>query len=147
MARRYTTLLLASRLQREIDQLFQEIGQATEALEAADWQPAIDVYETEDHVHVLADLPGVDPANVELEVAGNLLTLRGRKSALQPNPRRARFQCVETGRGRFERQLRIETPVNTHRATAELRDGLLHVVLPKVTDRRRASQKIKLQAE
>jgi HSP20 family protein len=147
MARRYTTLLLASRLQREIDQLFQEIGQATEALDAADWQPAIDVYETEEAVHVLADLPGVDPAQVELEVAGNLLTLRGRKNTLQTNPRRARFQCVETGRGRFERQLRIETPVNTHRATAELRDGLLLIVLPKVADRRRASQRVKIQSD
>ena len=140
MAKRYTTLMLASRLQREIDQLFHEIGHAAEALEAAGWQPAIDVFESESSVCVLIELPGVAADDVELSVEGNVLTVRGRKQPPQAHPPRARFQCVETGHGGFERQLRIEAPVNSHQAHAELRDGLLTVVLPRVPDRRRESR-------
>lgn len=147
MARRYTTLLLASRLQREIDQLFQEIGRATEAMEVQDWQPSIDVFETAAAVHVLVELPGVDPSDVELEVAGNLLTLRGRRRSLQHDAARGRFQCVESGHGRFERRLRIEVPVNTHRAVANLRDGLLSIAMPKVNDQRRASHRVAIRVD
>lgn len=140
MARRYTTLMLASRLQREIDQLFHEIGHAAEALDAGGWQPAIDVFENAASICVLIELPGVAAADVELSVEGNLLTVRGRKPPAPDRPARARYQCVETGHGAFERQLRIESPVNSHRGRAELREGLLTVVLPKVPDRRRRNR-------
>jgi HSP20 family protein len=145
MARRYATLMLASRLQREIDQLFRDIGHAAEALDSGDWQPAIDVFETETAVYVLAELPGLATADLELLVEGNLLVLRGRKQPPQAPPARARFQCVETGHGTFERRLRIDAPVNTHRASAALRDGLLTIALPRVADRRRQSRAVKIQ--
>jgi HSP20 family protein len=145
MARRYTTLMLASRLQREIDQLFHEIGQAAEALDAGDWQPAIDVFENETSVCVLVELPGVGAGDVQLSVEGNLLTLRGRKQPSQTHPPKARFQRVETGHGSFERRLRIDAPVNSHQASAELRQGLLTVVLPKVADRRSESRDLAIR--
>ncbi len=144
MARRYATLMLASRLQREIDQLFRDIGHATEALDTGDWQPAIDVFETAATVYVLAELPGMATADLELLVEGNLLVLRGRKQPPHTHLR-GRFQCVETGHGGFERRLRIDAPVNTHRASAELRDGLLTIALPRVADRRRESLVVEIQ--
>lgn len=145
MARRYATLMLASRLQREIDELFREIGRATEAFESGDWQPQIDVFENESEVVVLAELPGVALSDIELLVEGNLLTLRGRKQPPTARPGRARYQCVETAHGRFERRLRIDASVNSHRASAELRHGLLTVVMPKVADRRRESRAVAIE--
>ena len=142
MARRYATLMLASRLQREIDQLFREIGQAADALETSGWQPAIDVFETAKAVFVLVELPGIPAGDLELHVEGNLLTLRGRKQPTQTPPQHARFQMVESGHGAFERKLRVETAVNSHKAEATLRDGLLTIVLPRVADRRQESRKV-----
>jgi HSP20 family protein len=125
-------------LQSELNRLFEEYinpsrlgpGQAPPVdLEPTAWSPAIDVFETPEEVVILADLPGVDPKTIDLSVTGNVLSLRGEKTA-RDLPEGAVAQR-ERQFGAFHRQIALPGDVNFDAAQAEARDGVLKVRLPK----------------
>jgi len=137
-------------LQSELNRLLEDYwnpgrvgpGQATPTdLEPAGWVPAIDVVETPQDVIVLADLPGVDPASIDLSVTGNVLSLRGEKPAGDfPEGAGA---IRERHFGAFHRQVSLPGEVNFDGIQAEARDGVLKVRLPKQEEARR--RKIPIQ--
>jgi len=96
------------------------------------WAPPIDVYETEDRYVVTAEVPGIARDDIELAVQDSRLTLRGtrRGDALQKSTQH--FHQVERGHGTFERSFQFADPVHTEKVTADLREGVLTIVLPKV---------------
>jgi HSP20 family protein len=98
-------------------------------LDPTSWSPAIDVYELPDEIVVLAEIPGVDPAKLDLAVTGNVLSLRGTKEPGDlPEPllhsRERRF-------GAFHRQLTLSNEVDFDRVAAEATNGILKIRLPK----------------
>jgi HSP20 family protein len=125
-------------LQGELNRLFEEyvnpsrMGPGATApvdLEAAAWNPMIDLYETPEELILLADLPGVDPASIALTVTGNVLTLRGEKQGDEVAGGHAQVQ--ERQFGPFHRQISLSIEVNFDKAQAEARNGVLKVRLPK----------------
>jgi HSP20 family protein len=93
------------------------------------WSPAVDVYETPDEVIVVAEVPGVDPATIDLAVTGNLMTLRGVKET--NNLAEAVVQTRERQLGAFHRQLVLSNEVDFDKAQAEANHGILKIRLPK----------------
>lgn len=94
-----------------------------------EWSPAVDVYETPDEMIVVAELPGVDPASIDLAVTGNVLSLRGVKAAGElPEPL---LQVRERRLGAFRRQLTLPHEVDFDRAQADASQGVLTIRLPK----------------
>jgi len=89
----------------------------------------IDVYETPEETLVVAEIPGVDPANVELSVTGNLLILRGVKEAGELPE--AQLQARERRFGTFLRQVMISADVDPDAAQADANNGVLTIRLPK----------------
>jgi len=92
------------------------------------WSPAVDVYETNEEMIVLVEVPGVNPASIDLAVTGNVLSLRGSKepAALPesvPHLRERRF-------GAFHRQLSVPD-VDFDKAQAEANNGVLQIRIPK----------------
>ncbi|MGE5232679.1 MAG: Hsp20/alpha crystallin family protein [Acidobacteriota bacterium] len=146
MARPYPSLLLVGRLQGRLNQVFQEVLEAVSSgVEPGAWQPAVDVVETPREVLLLVELPGVGPGDIEVEVRGTTVILRGERRAPRPRGQRLRFLCVETGRGRFTREVQIQQTVNGHRASATLRDGLLIVAFPKVEEQRHRPRRVEIE--
>jgi HSP20 family protein len=101
------------------------------------WAPPIDVYETEDRYVVTAEVPGVSRDSIDVAVQDNHLRLRGTRP-VQPgdpaNPQDGegpRFHQMERGHGFFERTFRFAEPVSTEQISADLRDGVLTITLPK----------------
>ena len=92
--------------------------------------PCVDLTETNDAVHLVADLPGVYPEAVDLHVAGATLTLRGTITQ-PPLGQGGTIHRCERQAGRFERTLALPAVVDADAAVAELRHGVLHVRLPK----------------
>lgn len=125
-------------LQSELNRLFEEYvnpgrlspgATAPVDLEPSAWNPALDIYETPEEIVLLADVPGVDPATIELTVIGNVLTLRGdRKGDLVAA---GNAQLQERPSGPFHRQISLSNEVNFDKAQAEARNGVLKVRLPK----------------
>ncbi len=98
-------------------------------IDPTEWSPAVDVYETPDEMIVVAEIPGVDPASIDLAVTGNVLSLRGAKMAGElPEPL---LQVRERRLGAFRRQLALPHEVDFDKAQAEANQGVLTIRLPK----------------
>jgi HSP20 family protein len=95
------------------------------------WAPPIDVYETEDRYVVTAEVPGVTRDGIDVAVQDNHLRLRGTRAAEPADHDAPHFHQVERGHGSFERTFRFAEPVATEQITADLRDGVLTITLPK----------------
>jgi HSP20 family protein len=126
----------------EVARLFAELGRSEREV-AGECSPALDVYETDEHVAVVMDLPGVDAAAIRIIVKANTLVVAGEKIS-----RRARgdssFHLVERGFGRFARVIRLTAPCDAGRATATLARGELRIVIPKIPERRGQVIRVKI---
>lgn len=120
-------------LNRALDQAFN--GPWNGDTNSRVWVPALDVVEKRDAYVVIADLPGVNQSQVELSFEQNVLTIRGEKhSTFNPSKDgELRVYAAERVTGTFERSLRLPEFVDSEKISAELRDGLLTVTIPKAT--------------
>jgi len=120
----------------EVRRVFLELGRVfgAESL-TGECAPPLDVYETDDAIEVVVDLPGVDVTAVRLLTKGDSVLVAGEKA-----PRRVRsessFHLVERGYGRFARVVRLGRACDTSKARARYKDGELQITFPKIADRR-----------
>jgi HSP20 family protein len=94
------------------------------------WYPAVDVFEDKDAVKLVAELPGVKPDDVKLSLENNLLTIRGEKKQ-EAEERSERVHRYERSYGSFERAFVLPSTVDGDKISAEYRDGVLTVTVPK----------------
>jgi HSP20 family protein len=116
---------------REIDRVFDRFfGQANSM--AGPLVPVVDVRETKDAIEVVAELPGMRPDDVEVNVEHNVLTISGEKKqeVTEGNPE-AEYHLVERRCGRFERSFTLPRSVDAEKIGARFEHGLLTVTLPK----------------
>jgi len=145
MTGRYASLYLLSRFQAELDRLLQEaMGLPESEVEVGEWQPAVDIVETDASILILVELPGFSAADLTVEVKGQLLVLSGLKPKPPPGED-IKFHCLERSQGRFGRELQLFWPVNSHRGTARLTEGLLTIEFPKIADQRQAALRLQVQ--
>lgn len=95
----------------------------------AEWTPAVDVSETDDAFQFTAELPGMKPEAVEIEVKDNILTIKGERASVEAKGG-VRIHHRERPVGKFARAFRLPKPVDAEKVTAIYRDGLLEVVVP-----------------
>ena len=146
MAAKYASLHLISRFQAELDRLFQEAVQIGDShVPMGEWQPCIDIVETTSSVLILAEVPGFRAGDLTVEVRGTRITLAGVKTTPLPSAQRIKFHCMERGHGRFLRDIQIFSPVNTHKGTARLEDGLLTIEFPKIQDKRQEARVLHIE--
>ncbi len=93
-------------------------------------EPPVDMYETDSEVIVLVEMAGIAQEEVELEVDGATLTIRGERRPLLGRPGRV-YSQMEISHGRFGRDLLLPADVNAEGTTAVYKDGILEIVLPK----------------
>ncbi len=98
------------------------------------WTPAADVSETEDSFVVVAELPGVRRADVDVAATHDTLTIRGHR----PNPgcEPAGYVRLERGHGQFVRRFTFPGPLAVDAVQADFKDGILTVTLPKAPESR-----------
>ncbi len=125
---------LQSELARLLEEYLQPEGRGGSQarptdLEPSGWSPFLDVYETPDETLVVVELPGVDPAKVELSITGNLLILRGVKET--GDLPESQLQVRERRFGSFLRQVMVPSDVDFEAAQADAKNGVLTIRLPK----------------
>lgn len=123
------------RLQREMNSLLEnQLEQDEQATApACDWRPLVDVYEDSERYVVTAELPGVEPGQVDLRVEHNQLTLRGERK-LEREEKKENYLRVERCYGTFARTFTLPDTVDSSKIGAEFKNGLLHISLPKRSD-------------
>jgi HSP20 family protein len=97
---------------------------------ARPWSPSVDIAETEDELVLKADLPEVRLEDVEVRVENQTLTLKGERKFEQDNSVRG-FHRIERNYGAFTRSFSVPGTVDSEKVTAELKNGVLTVKLPK----------------
>ena len=120
-------------LQREIDRLFDNFTQGFPALStsgAAELLPNLDVTETDKQIEITAELPGLEEKDVQVNLADNVLTIRGEKKAEKEEKDKA-YRLVERSYGSFVRSLELPDGVNAEAIKASIDKGVLKVTVPK----------------
>lgn len=93
------------------------------------WSPAVDVYEDENHLSIVADLPGVDPKSIEMKIQGEILWFRGdRKPGYGED---AKLFYAERASGPFLRTISLPAYVDAEAVKASCVNGVLTITLPK----------------
>jgi HSP20 family protein len=104
--------------------------------ELADFGPSVDVIDRDDEVLVRAEVPGFKKEDIEVAVAGNLLTLSGQAGS-EDSEEKGSYYRAEISRSAFTRTLPLPAEVDDAKARASMKDGVLELTLPKVEKSRR----------
>lgn len=117
-------------LEREVDRLLAGVTLSIQGIRHGRPYPALNVYEYENELILTAELPGTRPDELELTVAGGVLTLSGRRSGPEGVPDEA-FRRQERLRGPWKRQLALPDRILEEQLSAEFSHGVLTIRLPK----------------
>jgi len=121
---RYEPWALLNRLQREFGQNLDT------AARDASWAPAVDIHEESARFVVRADLPGVKPADIEITSEKGVLSLRGTRN-FEQQADDGHYSRVERVSGKFVRTFTLPENVQADAITAQFKDGVLELVIPK----------------
>lgn len=117
-------------LEREVDRLLQNVDLTFHGLRFGRQYPAVNVYELDEEFLLTAELPGVRVEDLELTVAGDVLTIKGSRNDPEDVPEE-RFRRQERFRGAWQRQIAVPERVEEEKLTAEFSNGVLRIHLPK----------------
>ncbi|MHB1322930.1 MAG: Hsp20/alpha crystallin family protein [Coriobacteriia bacterium] len=120
----------ALRMQRDMDRIFTRLGQSERMGEGVAWMPRIDVKRSGDDVVVRAELPGMRPEDVDIELAQGVLTIKGERRSEEQKEDEG-WLIRESSYGAFERSLAIPEGVDPSSITANYDSGVLEVHVPK----------------
>ena len=127
------------RLRDRVGRLYAALEEATEAenpLASGAWAPPVDLCETEDKISIRVELPGVTAEQIKIGLTNTMLRIWGDKKRRQARRRIISYLCSERSYGKFNRVVRLRWTICVNNATAELKNGMLYIYLPKIEDRR-----------
>jgi HSP20 family protein len=123
---------LFTSLQREIDRVFDDFTRGWPSLRMAntDLTPRMDIAETDKDIEITAELPGLEEKDIQVNIADNVLTIKGEKKA-EKEEKDKNYHVVERSYGSFYRALNLPTGINADAIKANLANGVLKVTVPK----------------
>jgi len=118
---------------RDFDRLFREafspvFGQGE--LSTRTWAPPVDIYENGDSLVLKAELPGLEPKDVEIRVEDNTLYLKGERK-FEKEVKEQNYHRVERSYGTFTRSFSLPNSIDSDKVQAEYKDGILTLTMPK----------------
>jgi HSP20 family protein len=133
-------------LQDQINRLFNDAFERTgDQSNLSAWAPAVDIYETEHELVVKADLPDVDPKDLDIRVENNILTIRGERK-FEKKVNEENYLRVERAYGSFARSFTLANTVNTDAIKADYQNGVLTLTIPKREEAKPKQVKVNVSA-
>src|SRR6266516_7350492 len=121
----------AATLQEQINRVFGDVmGRTGEESNLTPWAPAVDIYETENELVVKADLPDVNPQDLDIRVENNTLTIRGERK-FEKKVNEDNYLRIERAYGSFARSFTLANTVNSDAIKADYQNGVLTLNIPK----------------
>jgi HSP20 family protein len=118
-------------LQEQINRVFGDmVGRAGEESNLTPWAPTVDIYETEHELVVKADLPEVNPQDLDIRVENNILTIRGERK-FENKVNEENYLRVERAYGSFSRSFSLANSVKSDAIRADYQNGVLTLSIPK----------------
>ena len=132
-------------LQDQFNRLFNDVfDRKGEESSLTAWAPAVDIYETEHELVVKADLPEVDPKDLDIRVENNILTIRGERK-FEKNVSEENYLRVERSYGSFARSLTLANTVNSEAIKADYQNGVLTLSIPKKEEAKPKQIKVNIE--
>ena len=122
--------VFSSDVRHVFDQLFHNDVTAPAAADETAWAPRVDIREEADRFLILADVPGVNLAEIEIQMEKNVLSLKGERKAFSSEAE-GKFSRVERSAGAFSRSFNLPESADAEGITASGRDGVLEIAIPK----------------
>jgi HSP20 family protein len=126
--RRYEPWGLVNQLQREMNQMMSAGSNGSETV--SDWAPAVDIKENEDSYILHADIPGVEPKDIQIDMEDGVLTVRGERHS-DTEDEGENYRRVERVRGTFFRRFSLPDTADAENISAKSNHGVLEVTIPK----------------
>ena len=117
-------------LRREMDRMFDQLWEGAPGVVPGEWSPAVDISDLNDSIVVKAEVPGIDPKEIQVTLDGQILTLTGEKKHEKEEKDEKHYRMERT-MGFFSRSIRLPAPVEDGHVSATFKDGVLTVRLPK----------------
>lgn len=134
-------------IQDELNRLFGRTYTGVESTRPSatgNWMPSMDVFETEDKIVATVELPGIDPADVEVEVEDSTLTITGTRE-FSSEVKEESYHRIERRYGSFCRSMSLPATADTEKVEAGFDKGVLTVEVPKLEKAK--AKKIQIKAE
>jgi HSP20 family protein len=130
----YSPFLEINSVQRQIDQLFQEVLPTTSLVS----RPPVEISVNEDSVELKIELPGVDIKDIDVEVSKQMVSINGQRECA------AEVKNSEFYYGKFSRLITLPVEVQNSQVTANYQDGILYLTLPKAATEKNKVVKVNL---
>jgi len=92
--------------------------------------PTVDIYDNDENIVIKAELPGIDKKDIVIDVKDGVLTLKGERS-FDNEVKEEKYYCRERTFGKFERVFRLPADVDPEKISADYKDGILKINIPK----------------
>ena len=128
---RYEPWSMLNQLRREMDRMFEGgEGEENSAIATSDWIPAVDIKETKDAFVLHADVPGVDPKDIEVHMENGILTIKGERESEKKEEKEG-YKRVERQYGSFYRRFSLPDTADAEKIAAKCKNGVVEITIPK----------------
>ena len=126
----YNPWNLFDQLQHEVNRANAYQAKNEDSAIASDWSPAVDIKEEENQYLLIADIPGVSPNDIEIQMENNVLSIKGERNS-ELKKEHDGFKRIERKHGVFYRRFTLPEGVNAEAIEAKSDNGVLTVSIPK----------------
>jgi HSP20 family protein len=127
---RYEPWGMLEQMRKEMDRMFEHRSGENGSVVTSDWVPAVDIKEEQDAFVIKADVPGVDPKDIDVHMENGVLTIRGSR-AEESKEEREGYKRVERVRGSFYRRFGLPDTADADKISAKSNHGVLEIRIPK----------------
>ena len=127
---RYEPWSLFDQMRREMERALDTRTAEGSSVATSDWVPAVDIKETDDSFVIIADIPGVDPKDIEVHMENGVLTIKGEKETEKKDESEG-YKRIERSYGSFYRRFSLPDSANAEKITANSNHGVLEVTIAK----------------
>jgi len=117
-------------LQERINKIFDETVQQDRKSQYGDWYPPVDIFEKEDGITIIMEIPGVSEEDIDLQITDGVLTVKGEKK-LPYEKNNENFYRLERNFGKFARSFTLPNSVDQNKVKASLKEGILKIEIGK----------------
>jgi HSP20 family protein len=112
------------------DDVFKPVVRGDSRVFMWNWNPTVDIYDNDENIVIKAELPGIDKKDIVIDVKDGLLALKGERS-FDNEVKEEKYYCRERTFGKFERVFRLPADVDPEKISANYKDGILKIEIPK----------------
>lgn len=123
---RYQPWGMVEQMRREMDRMMSEENSTT----TSDWIPAVDIKEEKEGFTIVADIPGIAPADIEIHADNGMLTIQGQRDGEKKEEREG-YKRIERSYGSFFRRFTLPDSADTDQISAKGENGVLTITIPK----------------